>query len=77
MGSRIPARSSWSISGAKAKSVLVVQHNAPCALQSLPEPETPPPSLRTGVVEAVTLLAKAMVATKETKALENSIVKDV
>ena len=39
-------------------------------------PSLPPP-LRTGVTEAVTLLAKAMAATKEKRVLEKSIVKRI
>ena len=77
MGSRIPTRLSCTLCDVRPKADCVAQHTEPFALQLFPEPESLEPHLRTGVVEAVTLLAKAIAATKETRVLENNIVKDV
>ena len=55
---------------------VVVQHVALFASQLL-FPGFEFSCLRSGVVEAVTLLAKAMAATKETRVLENSIIRDI
>lgn len=69
-GSRIEKRS-CSNSVRSSKDVVDSQH------VKLPVPGLHPSSLRTGVAEAVTLPAKAMAATKETRDLLNSIAKDV
>ena len=60
-------------SGASPTREILPQHASSFGLQPFPESEP----LRSGAVEAVTLLAKAMAAMKETRLLENNIIKDV
>ena len=72
---RIESRLEIIFSGASLKIVEDWQHCKVPPLQFESVDGSPP--LRTGVADAATLLTKAMVATKETRGLENRIVKDV